>query len=307
MEISENKDDKEDNSYAKGVEEEKGDTLMKFKTGKISDNNKEEVYNNIDPNNSENKNNYQESNLKTENKIKLNQDFLKQSKLNTDNKLISQNKGDNNKDNKTAEDIEGENNLGEIQSKLLTKINRCFSDKTIMIITIIMLLFSILLFLFSVFDLIKMKIKNNKNYFMNSLLFQVFEVINITSILIYHMMNYYLKPKLSHNIILLLIFLLVIVAFVRCLNFAKKKDNMFSIIVYLCQNFLTNVINGLTLYFFFIDSKKRKSAMHGIEEIINFTELNANFKSKKEDGLQLDIMPSNKEKPIALVEEEENK
>lgn len=28
---------------------------------------------------------------------------------------------------------------------------------------------------------------------------------------------------------------------------------------------------------------------------------------KKEDGLQLDIMPSNKEKPIALVEEEENK
>ena len=48
MEISENKDDKEDNSYAKGVEEEKGDTLMKFKTGKISDNNKEAVYNNID-------------------------------------------------------------------------------------------------------------------------------------------------------------------------------------------------------------------------------------------------------------------
>jgi len=45
--------------------------------------------------------------------------------------------------------------------------------------------------------------------------------------------------------------------------------------------------------------------MHGIEEIINFTELNANVNSKKENGLQLDIM-SNKDKPTALVEEEEN-
>ena len=49
--------------------------------------------------------------------------------------------------------------------------------------------------------------------------------------------------------------------------------------------------------------------MHGIEEIINFTELNANIKSKKDDGLQLDIIPSNKEKekPSNLVDEEENK
>ena len=43
--------------------------------------------------------------------------------------------------------------------------------------------------------------------------------------------------------------------------------------------------------------------MHGIEEIINFTELNANIKGKKEEGLQLDII-SSKEKPASLVEEE---
>lgn len=80
---------------------------------------------------------------------------------------------------------------------------------------------------------------------------------------------------------------------------------MFAAIINLGQNFFANLINCLTLFFFFIDSKKRKNAMHGIEEIINFTELNANVNSKKENGLQLDIM-SNKDKPTALVEEEEN-
>ena len=310
MEMSENKIDKDDNSYTKGVEEEKGDTLMKFKTGKIIDKKNEAEYNTIDPNNSESQNNYQESHLKTDNKIKLNPDILKQSKLNTDKKLINQNKEEkNNNNSKVTEESIGENNLGEISSTFFIKINRFFTDKSIMIITIIMLLFSILLFLFSIFDLIKFNIKKNKNYFMNSLLFQIFDVINIISIIIYHMVNYFLKPKLSHNIVLLLIFLLVIFGFLRCLNFAKKNDNFFSVLTYLCQNCFAAIINGLTLFFFYIDSKKRKSAMHGIEEIINFTELNANIKSKKDDGLQLDIIPSNKEKekPSNLVDEEENK
>ena len=74
--MSENKIDKDDNSYTKGVEEEKGDTLMKFKTGKIIDKKNEAEYNTIDPNNSESQNNYQESHLKTDNKIKLNPDIL---------------------------------------------------------------------------------------------------------------------------------------------------------------------------------------------------------------------------------------
>ena len=167
-----------------------------------------------------------------------------------------------------------------------------------------MLLYSILLLVFSSLDFIKLMTKQTKkNFFINITLFIIFDIINISSILIYHMMNYYLKPKLSHNTILLLCFLLIIVSVIRCLNYVKKNCSMFTLIINLCQNFLTNLINGLTLYFFFIDAKKRKSAMHGIEEIINFTELNANIKGKKEEGLQLDII-SSKEKPTGLVEEE---
>ena len=169
-----------------------------------------------------------------------------------------------------------------------------------------MLLYSILLLMFSILDLIKiMRSRTNNNYYMNNILFFVLDVINISIILIYHMMNYFLKPKEAHNIILLLVILLFIFSLMRCMQYAKKNDGMFAIIIYLSQNFFANLVNGLTLFFFFIDSKKRKNAMHGIEEIINFTELNANANSKKENGLQLDI-DNNKVKPATLVEEEDN-
>ena len=305
MENPEIREEKEDNSYAKGVNEEKGDTLMKFKNvKKIEKNNNEEYNNNTsDANNPDNQQNYNESNLKTENKIKLNPNMLKQSKINSDNNLGEINKKLN--DDKNDEAIESPPSFRGFGANTFTKINRCFSDRAIMIITITMLIFSILLLVFSILDFIKiMKYKTGNNYFMNTNLFLILVVINISSILIYHIMNYFLKPKLTHNIILLLIIILVIISIIRCLNYAKKRENMFAFVINICQNFFAILINGLTLYFFFIDAKKRKNDMHGIEEIINFTELNANVKNKKEDGLSLEIASSNKMKTGGLVEEE---
>lgn len=305
MENPEIREEKEDNSYAKGVNEEKGDTLMKFKNvKKIEKNNNEEYNNNTsDANNPDNQQNYNESNLKTENKIKLNPNMLKQSKINSDNNLGEINKKLN--DDKNDEAIESPPSFRGFGANTFTKINRCFSDRAIMIITITMLIFSILLLVFSILDFIKiMKYKTGNNYFMNTNLFLILDVINISSILIYHIMNYFLKPKLTHNIILLLIIILVIISIIRCLNYAKKRENMFAFVINICQNFFAILINGLTLYFFFIDAKKRKNDMHGIEEIINFTELNANVKNKKEDGLSLEIASSNKMKTGGLVEEE---
>ena len=306
MENPESKDDKDDNSYAKDVnEEEKGDTLMHFKSNKLKDKNTEKKYANTDPNNQDSQNNYNDAHLKTDNKIKLNQELLKQSKMNIEKQLIDDKSDKNINGEKNDEGIDIPQAFGGLGGKIFTKVNRCFSDRAIMFITIIMLLYSILLLAFSILDFIKkIKNKSKSNYFMNNILFLSFDVINITSILIYHMMNYFLKPKLSHNILILLVSLLVIISIIRCLNYAKKNENMFAVIIYICQNFFTNLINGLTLYFFFVGAKKRKNDMHGIEEIINFTELNANIKTKKEDGLQLDIVSSNKVKPTALVEEE---
>ena len=304
MEMTEIKDD---NSFTKGVnEEEKGDTIIKIKLDKDKDKNDEKNINNTELNSIDTQNNYQDSSMKSDNKIKLNEDILKQSKISMDKELISNDKENvNNKNEDINEPIPA---FGGIGHNIFTEINRCFNEISIMIITIILLLYSLTLLTFSILDFIKnMKSKRSKKYFMNKTLFFILDIINISSILIYHIFNYYLKPKLAHNIILLLIIPLVICSILRCLQFAKKNDNMFAIIINLCQNFFACLINGLTLFYFFIDAKKRKNAMHGIEEIINFTELNANVKTKKDEGLQLDIISyNNKEKSSTSAEEDNN-
>lgn len=289
-----------DNQENKINEEGKDGTEMKFKVDSSKEKEDEEDYNNSEINNVGAS---QNSNLKTENKIRLNPDALKQTKLGTDKELMQDIKGNN--EEKQEETTDAPSFRG-IRGNLFTKIDRCFSDRIIMIISLCMLLYSILLLMFSILDFIKiMKSKTNNNYYMNNILFFILDVLNISIILIYHMMNYFLKPKETHNIILLLVILLFIFSLMRCIQYAKKGSGMFAIIIYLNQNFFANLVNGLTLFFFFIDSKKRKNTMHGIEEIINFSEINANVNSKKDNGLQLDI-DNNKEKPATLVEEEDN-
>ena len=290
-------DIKDDNSYSKGVnEEKKEETIMNFKMDKTKDKDDHIEYNNNELNNLDNHSKQQQK------KIKLNSEVLKQTKLSTDKELIDNNKKQNDTDNKNEEKNQDTvSTFGGIGGGLLTKINRCFSDRTVLIFIIIMLLYSISLLIFSILDFIKrMKYKKAKNLFINELLFFILDIINISIILMFHIMNYYLKTRIVHNFVLVLVSILVVISVIRCFNYAKKNVNLFAIIINLCEKFFSNLINGLTLLYFFNDLKLRKNKMHGIEEIINFSELNVNAKKKDEDT------DSNKQKPTAFVEEDDN-
>ena len=290
-------DIKDDNSYSKGVnEEKKEETIMNFKMDKTKDKDDHIEYNNNELNNLDNHSKQQQK------KIKLNSEVLKQTKLSTDKELIDNNKRQNDTDNKNEEKNQDTvSTFGGIGGGLLTKINRCFSDRTVLIFIIIMLLYSISLLIFSILDFIKrMKYKKAKNLFINELLFFILDIINISIILMFHIMNYYLKTRIVHNFVLVLVSILVVISVIRCFNYAKKNVNLFAIIINLCEKFFSNLINGLTLLYFFNDLKLRKNKMHGIEEIINFSELNVNAKKKDEDT------DSNKQKPTAFVEEDDN-
>ena len=297
-------DIKEDNSYSKGEnEEKKEETIMNFKMDKTKGKDDHIDYNNNESKNVGSFTKYQDSHLnQQQKKIKLNSEVLKQTKLSTDKELIDNNKRENNTSNKNEEKKEDSmSSFGGIGGGLLTKINRCFSDRTVLIFIIIMLLYSISLLIFSILDFIKrMKYKKAKNLFINELLFFILDIINISIILMFHILNYYLKIRIIHNFVLVLVSILLVISFIRCLNYAKKNDNLFAIIINLCEKFFSNLINGLTLLYFFNDLKIRKNKMHGIEEIINFSELNVNANKKGEDS------DSNKQKPTAFVEEEDD-
>lgn len=298
-------DIKYDNSYTKQEnEEKKEETIMNFKTEKINDKTKGEEYNNTESNNVNSYNNYHESHLKeSSKKIKLNQELLKQTKINTEKELIdidNNKKKNNNKDEDSKEKNDDIiSTFGGTKSKIYTIINRCFSDRAILIIIIIMLLYSISLLTFSILDFIKIIKDTEKKYFLNEILFFILDLINISFIIMFHILNYFLKTRILHNFVLVLVFIFIIISIIRCLNYVKKFDNLFAIIISLSGNIFSSIINGLTLIYFFNDLKQKKNKMHGIEEIINFSEMNVNVKTKKEED-----KTSKNVKPTKFVEEE---
>ena len=293
---------KDDNSYSKGENDvEKGDTMLNIDVSKTKEKNDEVNINNTELNNMDSQINSNELSKKPENKIKLNREVLKQSKLNSDKDFIENNK--ENKDRNNEDINEAIPGFG-IRENFATKINKCFSDVAIMIITIIMFLFSFILLIFSVLDFLKKQLKKSSDYFLNDVKFLFLDILNVLCTLIYQLMNNYLKPKFSHRVVLMLIFPLIISTIIRCVLFKKKEDKMFTFIINIFQNILACLINCLTLFYFFIDAKKRRNAMHGIEEIINFSEMNAVDKNKKNEGLQLDIINDNKEKSSSSVKDD---
>ena len=134
-------DIKYDNSYKKQEnEEKKEETIMNFKKEKTRNINQEIEYNNTESNNAESYNNYNEPHLKEkQNKIKLNSDLLKQAKINTEKELIDKNKSKKSNDNKD-DNTKNKNDdiisiFGDTKEKIYIKINICFFNRAILIIT----------------------------------------------------------------------------------------------------------------------------------------------------------------------------
>ena len=94
---------------------------MNFKIDKSKEKEEEEDYNNSELNNVGAS---QNSNLKTENKIRLNPDALKQSKLGTDKDLIQDIK--DNSEEKHEEETSGAPSFRGVRGHLFTKIEDCF-------------------------------------------------------------------------------------------------------------------------------------------------------------------------------------
>lgn len=238
-----------------------------------------------------------------ENKIKLNKDALKSTPL----------KKNNDEDNKKQEDeLTPDIKFSGLRvSSFFTKLNRYLTIQKKKIIVIILLLFSITFFSLSIFDFLK-KVKGNDNkknknyiiesYFMTCKIVYIIEVICLTLILIYQIINFFLSPKENQKIVLITILLVFISGIIRSIVFSTKKVNAFTILIYLIFTLILIIINCLTLILLFIDAKKNKKNQHNIEEIINFTEINSGIRKEQDKPLSnLQKINNN-----VLVEESDN-
>ena len=245
-----------------------------------------------------------EDHLQKQNKIKLNQQALRNSLSNIQNISSTQDSTIINSSN---------NDTSFYQSRLykypLLKKFNC-TVKTKKIIVEILLILSAILLICSIIDLIKFigNKGNNKinDYILKNEYLFLLEILIISVIIFYQLINYFIKPKKTPLVLLVITFIFLFIAIIRVITFASKKVSVLNF----CFNFGYLVVmvaqESLTLFLLIIDEKKHKNTMQNIEEIINFHEVNSTSKKSISElkSNKVDNGENGDKNKVKLAEEE---
>ena len=164
------------------------------------------------------------------------------------------------------------------------------------------------LYIFKSFQIQKTgKIKNiNKIYFLITQFF-----FGILIIIYYFINNYILSSFLMKNYIILILHIIMFLnLFIELYIFFIKKETKYDKFINLFFCFLLWIIPLINLIILKIENKKKKFALHNIDEILNFTDYNKNKQKIEsneiyEEKLKNKLGKKDKEK-IELIEEENN-
>ena len=223
-----------------------------------------------------------EDEYKKQNKIKLNHQALVKSST----------------DSNIKKEITNINNsVGNINPQNLYNVSRAkifnMTIKSKKLFTMMLLFLSLLIFLLSFFDFLKNLIKGGKlkinDYILTHKLVFTCEVLIINLIIIFQILNYFYKLKDIRLILIIHTLIFIISCIIRVMIFTSKKTSILSFSGNLLYAALMCNQECLTLYILATDEKKQKNALHNIEEIINFTELNA---ASKKTGTELKLTGS---------------
>ena len=256
-------------------------------------------------------------------KIKINEEKLKDSKEQTmeiksdittvPNQTVADiNNKNNNLMNSTFNFIDNNKNY-------YLRINRCLTSRIKKIILVIFLIISICFIFLSIFDIIN-SIKQTyffkeNNFLMNNIFIFIFHIAYALSLLFFQGITFFLERKenVAFNIIAIIFISIIII--IRIALVIKNDDkNITMVLNFFCCFCLTFINLGIFLITLKI-LKKKKNVQQNIEEIINFTDLqatNIKINDKKDNQLILNNSGENKQeiknnkKGISTLVEETN-
>ena len=199
------------------------------------------------------------------------------------------------------------------------KINRCLTARIKKIILIIFLIISLTFIFISIFDIInsskKTEFFQNNKFLMNNIFIFIFQIAYALSLLLFQGLIIILEKKenLLFNIISIIIISIIIIlrTIIVIKNDDKNSTMVYNFLFSFCLTFINLGIFMITLKLL----KMKKNVQQNIEEIINFTDIlqatNSKITDKKDNQLMLnnsgsenkDENPNNKKGITALVEE----
>ena len=178
----------------------------------------------------------------------------------------------------------------------ISKLKKIYYKKYI---SIIFLIFSTILFIFSVLDLMK-QVRNQKGTFLlcNLLLF-IFEMMCSGIIILFHTIYYFINISHTNYIIFLIMSILIIVfSLIYIHTYIKKTVKFIEIISYMINNLLLILINIIYLCMSYNLIKKKNKMQQNIEDIMNYSLRNEKI------GNNAQKEKENKKNVVQLVEEE---
>lgn len=176
-------------------------------------------------------------------------------------------------------------------------------------LNILIFIFGLILFLFNILNILKISIIEIKIHDKKKYLIFFSEVLCIIFIIGYYFISNFILSSylMNHFIILIFHIIILLTFFLELFLFLRKKEIHTSKFIQLFFSFLVLLIPFINLIIIKYETKKHKVALHNIEEIINFTEIN----KKKEnnpftiniDEEKLKSKLEKKEKIFELIEE----
>ena len=247
-------------------------------------------------------------------KMKINEEKLKDAKEKT-----VEIKSELNNDQSKSKDINPKNN-NLMQSTFTDikhhniyylKINRCLTARIKKILLIILLFISICFIFLSIFDIINSfkqtgLYKDNK-FLMNNFIVFAIQLIYSLSLIIFQGLTILLEPKdnLVFNLISILFIIFVII--LRIVLMIKNNNNNFTLIFNFISCFCLTLIN-LTIFLVTLKIlRMKKNVQQNIEEIINFTDIMQATNNKIGDKKDNQLMLNNSETESKIDNEAEAK
>ena len=247
-------------------------------------------------------------------KIKINEEKLKDAKEKT-----VEIKSELNNDQSKSKDINPKNN-NLMQSTFTDikhhniyylKINRCLTARIKKILLIILLFISICFIFLSIFDIInsfkQAGLYKDNIFLMNNIIVFTIQLIYSLSLIVFQALTIILEPKenLVFNLISILFIIFVII--LRIVLMVKNNNNNFTLIFNFISCFCLTFINlGIFLVTLKI-LRMKKNVQQNIEEIINFTDIMQATNSKIGDKKDNQLMLNNSETESKIDNEAEAK
>ena len=188
------------------------------------------------------------------------------------------------------------------ENKCISKFKIIYSSKQ-KYISIILLIYSLILFLLSIFDLMNKIQQKRDNYLLSNLVIFIFEIICSSLIILFHIFYFFINIGNNYIVFLIMSIIIFVFSLLYIIIYVKKKVRLLEIILYMIYNLFLVLINLIYLFMSYNLDKENNKVQQNIEDIMNFSLRN----EKSPDFGKNSNKEKNKDhkiKAIALVEEE---